>query len=693
MEQIFRDYLFQKKILVSEGGEKEEHILETLFSLANLFNIRITAGEEYARSEMISYVSDQLGTKVPEPFYRGFPQSVRELSADQLLFDQILHYTVTYGFGNFSEAGHSLFEDEFERLAFRENCEIKEFVILPEKEAAEKLQEYAEDLLAGTRPLSDTQFKMVCRLVQVYDWKAKHCASKNTAVRLLITLRDRNFARFLALPDLIKVAEEINYRDYGSVNIKKLNLKNQDRKFLTALLDDFLASGRDSISECYEKKAVWCGLLHHLHYRPKNEAGQQFVEAMRGKGNRSVYAQFEKAMAAGDIREAVDSLKSGKGSGALYRSLNYIVSRIESEEDLDYVLENLGAGNGVLLLQMLLRFTNPEESEKQRRRTFRFTKFNQMKVYSETEEDMLRRKSLISAEKEEKIRDFLWAKLSAAFRDRLGKVYVDPAMKNIALPIQENTAQGGFGVLAKGSRIHVPEGKKIRAFTYWERVNDIDLSVIGVDREGRQTEFSWRTMAGRQSDVLTYSGDETSGYSGGSEYFDVDLNAFQKLYPNIKYLVFCDNVFSRTPFDQCFCKAGYMLRDQQDSGEVFEPKTVQTSFLINCGSTFAYLFGIDLERGDFVWLNVSRSGDVTVAGTTDVSFLVDYFHVTDIINVYTFFEMMASQMVEDPDEAEVIVSDVYVPRKADAPDQAAKAPEIIRSNDFERLIALMNLMD
>lgn len=691
MEQILRDYLFDKHILVSEGEGKEEHVLETLFSLANLFNIRITEGEEHARSEMINYVSGQLGVGVPEPFYRGFPKSVRELSHDQLLFDQLLHYTVTYGFGDFSEAGHSLFEENFERLAFKENCEIKEFVILTETKAVEKLKEYAENLLAGTRPMNDSQFGMICQLIRSYDYQVEHCASKNTAIRLLVTLRDRRFAKFLILPDLIKVVEEIHYRDYESENIKKLNFKNQDRKFVTALLDEFLASGKDFVPECHEKKAIWCGLLHHLHYRPKNETGRQFVEAMREKGNRSVYAQFERSMAGKDIREAVDQLKRGKGTGAVYRNLNYIVSRIEREEDLTYLLESLDDGNTILLMQLLLRFANPEDVEKQRRRTFKFTKYNQMKVHSETEEEMMRRKSLITAEESERIRKFLWEKLNATLKNKLGKVYVDPAMKNVALPLQENVAQGGLGVLAKGSRLHIPEGKKIRAFTYWEKVNDIDLSVIGIGENGEQIEFSWRYMAARQSEALTYSGDETSGYNGGSEYFDVDIAAFRKRYPDIRYLIFCDNVFSGVPFDQCFCKAGYMLRDLQDSGEVYEPKTVQTSFLINCSSTFAYLFGIDLELNEFVWINVSRSGAVTVAGTTDLSFLTDYFCITDVINVYTFFEMMASQLVEDPAEAEVIVSDVIAPRKPeDALEEGAKAPEIIRSNDFEKLIALMN---
>ena len=65
------------------------------------------------------------------------------------------------------------------------------------------------------------------------------------------------------------------------------------------------------------------------------------------------------------------------------------------------------------------------------------------------------------------------------------------------------------------------------------------------------------------------------------EYFDVDLERYKEEYPNIDYLVFCNNVFSRVNFSKVICRAGYMLRDIEDSGEVFEPKTVETSFTIN----------------------------------------------------------------------------------------------------------------
>lgn len=706
MELIFQKYLFEKHMLVSSAAQEEPHAFETLFALANLFNISVTSGKELAQEHMISLASDVLGVNVPQPFYKGFPKSVRELSSDQLLFDQLVHYAVTYGYGHFGEAGHSLFEETFQRIAFREKCEIKEFEIIPEADAVKRLGEYAEELLASSRPLNESQFSFVRDYIETYRYPVKQCASKHTAVRLLISLRSLRFARFLMMSDVIKVVEELY--TYGSGDLRQLNLRNQDRKLITELMNELFAYSHCDLINCYEKKALWCGLLHHIHYQPKCEQAREFVEAMRSKGNRSVYSAFEKAMSEGDIRRAVETLKKGKGAGALLRNLNYVVSRIEKPEDLAYVLESIETQNNIILLQLFLNHASRQASVKQLGRSFRFVKHGTMRVHTETEEEMTRRKSVLSLGQKTAIANFAEEKLRNNLKGKLGKVYVEEEMKKIALPLQESASQGGFGVLTKGSRIPIPKGKKIRAFTYWEKVNDIDLSVIGITSNGSQREFSWRTMASQQSEALTFSGDETSGYHGGSEFFDIDLAGFQKLFPDIQYLIFCDNVFSGSNFDKCFCKAGFMMRDLLDSGEIYEPKTVQTAFRIDCPSTFAYLFGVDLRSREMIWLNVSRAGNAIVAGETNMSFLLDYFNTTNVMNVYRFFEMATTELVTDPAKADLIVSDRAesweraTGSSNDNPGEGSMlreeekghaGKEWIHSYDFERLMALMNLMN
>ncbi|MBO4782986.1 MAG: TerD family protein [Lachnospiraceae bacterium] len=697
MEKVFKDYLFSKHILVSENG-KDENAFETLFTIANMFSIRITEGQELAEREMIEYISSMVGVDVPKPFYKGFPESVKKLSTDELIFDQMIHYITTYGLGNFSEAGHSLFEEQFERTAFKEKAEIKDFVILKETDAAEKLKGYVYDLFLGTRPLNPTQYEVVSKAIDVYDIRPENCASKNLAIRLLAEKRDVYYAKFLALSDVIKLVEEINYRSYDNTDVKKLNLKNQDRKLITSVIDHMFinmaqSTGDDGeaiahntalekeIKNCFERKALWSGVLHHIHYKAVNSLAAEFTDLMRGKTNDSVYSAFEKEIGNGSIANAVKVLKEGKGSGAILRNLDYLISRCKNEDDVETVLESIQSNNIIILIQLLMKYSG--KTSVIVNRTFKFTKFERLKVYTETEEEVKKRKSFLTKEQTEQLRSFVDTALRRVLENRLNKVYIDEDMKNYALPLSETSASGGLGVLAKGSRVHIDTFSKIRAFTYWEKVNDIDLSAFGITEDGKRIEFSWRTMAGNQSDAIIYSGDQTSGYNGGSEYFDIKLESFRRMYPEVRYIVFCNNVFSPVRFCDCFCKAGYMIRELNDSGQVFEPKTVASSYIINSDSTYAYLFGLDLDTNDLIWLNMNKDSYDAVAGESPFGFLIDYFYVTDTMNVKSFFEMMATELVTDISQADVVVSDKV--NEADL----KSGTKLIHSYDFEKITALM----
>jgi len=400
MHTLFKSYLFGKHILVHDSVNKNENAFETLFSLANLFNIRIISGQELAEKEMIELASREIGVHVPAPFYKGFPQSVRALSKDALLFDQLVHYTVTYGFGNFSEAGHSLLEENFERIAFKENCEIKEFIILTEQEAVQKMGELVDDLLKSSRPINDVQYNLVKSYIDEYHYNISYCENKDTAIRLLLETKDTKYADFISIADILKVVERIQYECYNSQNIKKLNLKNQDRKFMKALIDAkftrteyTLTPYSNAIKECYERQAVWTGLLHHIHYKPVNELSEKFVQSIRSGKNISVLSSFEKAMERKDVKGAVTALVKGKGSGALLRKLNYILSRCKTKEDVQFIMSNMETNNPIILIQLLIQYATYKEKEA---RTFKFTKFNKLRIHTESPYEVNKRSSHIS---------------------------------------------------------------------------------------------------------------------------------------------------------------------------------------------------------------------------------------------------------------------------------------------------------
>ena len=65
-----------------------------------------------------------------------------------------------------------------------------------------------------------------------------------------------------------------------------------------------------------------------------------------------------------------------------------------------------------------------------------------------------------------------------------------------------------------------------------------------------------------------------------------------------------------------------------------------------------------------------------------MEFLKDYMNTCQLMNVHKLFSMLATEVVDTPEVADVVVTDEAVSAKENA--------EIIRSYDTERIMALMN---
>ena len=109
---------------------------------------------------------------------------------------------------------------------------------------------------------------------------------------------------------------------------------------------------------------------------------------------------------------------------------------------------------------------------------------------------------------------------------------------------------------------------------------------------------------------------------------------------------------------------------------------MKSAFAVNCDSTFAYLFGVDLKTREFVWLNVARSSGARVAGEEAAGFLEEEFEAASVYSLYDLATALAGTQVDRPEEADVVFSDAELSLRPGAVQ--------IRSCDFARVIALMN---
>lgn len=666
MKETFKKYLFDKNILVNDGAEEKDEELESLLCTALMakYGYNVVSGVELMSKPVFDYVAKQIDFKPTEPFYRGFPESVKKLCPEECLFDQLWSYYKTYGLDDFSEEQHSVCESPVERIALLKSFTTKNVKILNEKDAEKELENLLQGLCDQTRPMSEYQFEVLVEAIREYDMFMFKFASSNTAIKVLLETRDLRYAEKYSAPlelsHFPKIVEDLNYKVYRNNDIKKLNLKNQDRKFLINVLNilitnsynDFNLISDYQIAVCAEKRAIWKGILYHLHYKDYRLSFIYNSKVFSGM------SEFERFMAGENTYGAASILKYRKGTSAVLRNLDYIVSRTKEFSEVERVLDLLKEDFNPIILMQLIQHYNDYNRKPNEARSFSFNKFNMKRSHRETDEEIKRSKSHLNELEVRYLKDyFTKAFYELTGKKKAGKVYLEDGMKDITIPLDTSTSNGGVGCLPTGSRMAIPNGAIVRAFTYWEKVNDIDLSCWLVDKDFKNIQkFDWNSWGNRRFhyanwdiDAVTFSGDQTSGFNGGSEYFDIDIDKVMKAYSGSRYMIFFNNVYSGVKFKDVFCKAGYMLRDRFDSGEVYEPKTVQTAFNITSDSTYCALFAIDLQNREMVWLNQNVDSNARCSFAEDNSWVKKYLNLAKYLNVYKLFENVGEK-VNDPKE-------------------------------------------
>lgn len=666
MKEVFKKYLFDKNILVNDGTEEKDEELESLLCTALMakYGYNVISGAELMSKPVFNYAAEQIDCKPTEPFYRGFPESVKNLCPEELLFDQLWSYYKTYGLDDFSEEQHSVCENPVERIALLKSFTTKNVKILNEKDAEKELESLLQGLCDQTRPISEYQFTVLTEAIREYDMFRFKFASANTAIKVLLETRNLKYAEKYSAPlelsHFPKIVEELNYKVYRNKNIKKLNLKNQDRKFLINVLKILITNSYNDynvVSDyqqaiCNERRAIWKGILYHLHYKDERLSFIYSSKVFSGM------SEFEWFMEGENTYGAASILKYRKGTSAVLRNLDYIVSRTKEFSEIEKILGLLKDDFNPIILMQLIQHYNDYNRKPNEARSFSFNKFNMKRSHRETDDEIKRSKSHLDDLEVRYLRDyFTKAFYELTGKKKAGKVYLEDGMKDIAIPLDMATANGGIGCLPTGSRITIPSGAIVRAFTYWEKVNDIDLSCWLVDKDFENIKkFNWNSWGYRNCrntnwdlNSVTFSGDQTSGYNGGSEYFDIDIDKVIETYSASRYMIFFNNVYSGVKFKDVFCKAGYMLRDKFNSGEVYEPKTVQTAFNITSDSTYCALFAIDLQSREMIWLNQNVDSNARCSFTEDNSWVKKYLNLAKYLNVYKLFENVGDR-VNDPKE-------------------------------------------
>jgi hypothetical protein len=188
---------------------------------------------------------------------------------------------------------------------------------------------------------------------------------------------------------------------------------------------------------------------------------------------------------------------------------------------------------------------------------------------------------------------------------RLGRCHLDPELVNYLVPFSQRSAGKALRTLVRGSRLPLPACNVVRFFLWWKNGTsrtDIDLSAALYDANFKYVDvlsyYNLKNFGGH------HSGDIVDAPQGAAEFIDLDIERTKAA--NVRYVVMSLNSFTEQPYcDLPECFAGWMARQHANSGEVFEPGTVQDKVDVAANTRICLPAILDLVERRVIWADIA----------------------------------------------------------------------------------------
>ncbi|MER6568808.1 hypothetical protein ABT288_22145 [Streptomyces sp. NPDC001093] len=338
------------------------------------------------------------------------------------------------------------------------------------------------------------------------------------------------------------------------------------RRALLTGLDAVVAATPAKLADVHAHREMWKRLGERLHpheYPQWPHAAEVFAVARGEKAARSLDSRVEELFGVGDTIGAAELLKAAPGK--LLRSLDRLLRAARTQDERDAVVsaaEEAAPGVSGRVLLSVREHLHNRGAETGRRRVF-VNRLGRAWVTDDT------RPPVPAPERNRVI-----AALDAEVRRRLpapDHLLVDPDVLDVALPLSGRATAPGLGVLPRGSLSRV-DGELLRFFVYWKqarRTTDFDLSALLLNAD--YATVSWLSYTNLRDAEGEHSGDITDAPDGASEFINLRLGAVRGscIVPQV-------NIFSGEGFEEVEESFfGFMLREAEQKGRPFEPRTVR----------------------------------------------------------------------------------------------------------------------
>ena len=433
---------------------------------------------------------------------------------------------------------------------------------------------------------------------------------------------------FLASPqDVLKLCADLTGTDISlSAGVKFPRFTRAQRRCVLAALDE---CREDALQEGLKAHAgLWLELGRWLHpgeYKARYPVAFAAFDALRGEGNdgngrvETWGTRVEAALASGDA-DSLAGLLSAR-PGAFARRLHHALAA--AGKDYGPVLSAFGRVAERAPAKILLTLAAHLPAVERRAWRTVINKRGRAKVLPNTPHRL-------SEEAVNAVTDLL----DAALHDRFAaldswdgkRIWIDPALKRVVVPLWRRAASDGLRTLERGSRVPLatdpvagdagPPPQVLRLFLYWQQAaarTDLDLSLIefGPDFESRG-HVSYTNL---QTDGVTHSGDIQDAPRGACEFVDVDLARVRERMNGEGYLAILVNRYSGESFEACAAAhVGWMLRNRVDGDALsertraFDPAAVRDRFALIGTAGYALPLAVDLSDFSAVYLDLYVAG-------------------------------------------------------------------------------------
>ena len=568
--------------------------------------------------ELVPMLKKMVGADVVyKPMYQNFPNSVMEAEYIELYINAIVHY---WSFGTLYP-----YEEKNERLPLFEETKVK----VIDLGTTEDLHVIFNNLCQSKTSISqqdEEDLEWIFKNMQV-KFPDEIPLKENVALVGKLYLENYPLASakdiqkyFKTATDVLRLITAMSDGDISlATNTKFRSFKRKERRLLLELLQGCGAIEEDMLR--YKNKWIRIGeRLHPSEYNEKQfgKVITAFHKIRNGVKIETFGGKVVKAIETEDYKTALTLLK--KRPGELARKLDHLLRNTNDKDLVVNTFKDVASEVSTpVLLQVKEHFAH--RTDKLESRVF-FPKGNLARCHCIENEladiDEKYCKAIVEICENALIENY-------KSKDFLGNVYLSEEFKNYIVPFSQRSASKALKTIVRGSRLKLPENTKVlRGFIWWTNTDkesevwsgyfrvDIDLSAAIFDENWNYMEHVSYTNLRSDEYKVYHSGDIVDGGDlngdGVTECIDCDIDSVVKY--GARYIVYQVYNFTEQKYsDLPHAMFGWMNREDINSGEIYEPKTVEQKMDLTSQSIVCIPVIFDCVNREIIWCDMNLSLD------------------------------------------------------------------------------------